>query len=111
VKRPSLKDRADVTALLRGSEPADARPATQSTGLPSGRVAGKTVSRQRTMRRPGAAKTSSEEPLIKATFYLSAADLQTLDSARIKRRAETGRRRGVDLSALVREAIRTRFGR
>ena len=104
MKRPSLKDRGDLTTLLRGSEPA-AAPA--STVKPSKQYAGKPAKRQ-TGNKP---TMTVDDALVKATFYLSLADLQMLETARTKRRAETGRRRGVDLSALVREAVRARFGR
>ncbi len=104
MKRPSLKDRGDLTTLLRGSDPV-AAPA--SAAKPSKQYAGKTAKRQAGKKPTKAADAA----LVKATFYLSLADLQVLETARAKRRAETGRRRGVDLSALVREAVRARFGR
>lgn len=49
--------------------------------------------------------------LVKATFYLEPRDLAALERERDRRRSAIGRRRGVDLSALVREAIRGAFGR
>jgi hypothetical protein len=48
---------------------------------------------------------------VKATFYLDLGDLAMLERERDRRRSTTGRRRGVDLSALVREAIRRAFDR
>lgn len=48
--------------------------------------------------------------LVKVTFYIEPRDLAALEHERDRRRLATGRRRGVDLSALVREAIRASFG-
>jgi hypothetical protein len=107
VKRPSLKDRGEVLSLLRGSEPAR-HTANQRTDLPDHQDTGKPVSVRRSAAKP---KRAATDVLVKATFYLAASDLHALEAARTNRRAETGRRRGVDLSALVREAIRARFGR
>jgi hypothetical protein len=60
------------------------------------------------MRIRSTAKKSNE--LVKATFYLAPRDLSLLEKERDRRRLATGKRRGIDLSALVREAISEAFG-
>jgi hypothetical protein len=103
MKRPSLQDRDDLAAILQGSAPtAASTPGSQPASKPP-----------RLQKRPTPAghQPKGAETFVKATYYLTLADIALLEAERTRRRAATGQRRGLDLSALVREAVRTAFGR
>src|SRR4051794_9823627 len=101
MKRTPLKDRSDISEILRGStiekqqedkevRQEDAKEVKQQDSIPVSQLS---------VRRT------------KVTFYLEQQDIAALERERFKRRIEKGMRRGEgDLSALVREAIRKTFG-
>jgi hypothetical protein len=101
MKRTPLKDRTDISEILRGStserqqedkaeRQEDVKELKQQDSIPVN---------QHSVRRT------------KVTFYLEQQDIAALERERFKRRTEKGLRRGEgDLSALVREAIRKTFG-
>ena len=127
-KRPTLDAREDVLSLLRQAPnvsgaaappppPAPAAPPSKGTagavrrrsrsaGKPVGRQASKPVSRY-----VGKSTHVSREDRAKATFYLDPGDMTLLEGERLRRIQAGQARRGADLSALVREAIRGTFGR
>jgi hypothetical protein len=103
MRRPRLQDRQDLAAILQGSAPTEAsRPVSQPASKPPRQP--KQLTRQ-------GAGPKGVETFVKATYYLTLADIALLEAERTRRRAATGQRRGLDLSALVREAIRAAFGR
>jgi hypothetical protein len=101
MKRTPLKDRSDISEILRGStierqqedkevRQEDAKEVKQQDSIP--------------VSQPSVRRT-------KVTFYLEQQDIAALERERFKRRIEKGLRRGEgDLSALIREAIRKTFG-
>lgn len=76
----------------------DSEPANQHTGMPSKHLDSKPA-RQHT----GKPVSQQDSILVKATFYLTEADIMQLEQIRLARRSRGVR---VDKSALIREAIR-----
>ena len=102
MKRTRLQDRQDLAAILQGSAPTEASsPASQPASKPP----------RQERRTTAAQEPKGVDTFVKATYYLTLADIALLEAERTRRRAATGQRRGLDLSALVREAVRTAFGR
>jgi len=120
-KRPTIRARLEagndeLLDVLRGSDappkagksPAWARrvqrknAAPSKAGKPTKRQAGKSASQD---------ASNSTSTRTKATFYLDDADLAVLEEERRTRLDAGERRSDVDLSSLVREAIRRRYGK
>ena len=101
MKRTPLKDRADISEILRGS--------THERQQEDKEVRQEDVKEVKHQDSIPVNQHSAKRT--KVTFYLEQQDIAALERERFKRRTEKGLRRGEgDLSALVREAIRKTFG-
>jgi hypothetical protein len=114
MKRPTLDN--DVTrAMLRGSEPAAAvppLPPSVEDGEPSKRHNVTTSQRSKPARKAAEPDGDGSRRIMKSV-YLEPEDVALLDAEVRRRKEANGWKdiKGVDASALIREAIRKTFGR
>jgi hypothetical protein len=105
-KRPSIAvDRADITDFLRQSpRPGQPTPDERQDGMTPNVQAIKTPSPQSVLAAP-----EDRDARVKLTVYVDPEDLEALEDERRRRIRAGERRRGSDVSALIREAIRARY--